>query len=106
MPPYMLVLNVPSMFYWQCFIDGCGDNVDDLKDTMSSHVTFCEDTFIPVKKVVGCFPNNKSWLNIDVKAAINRKKISVCQVTSKQKKRQLEKLGPRLLKLKVSIGKK
>ena len=58
---------------WKCFTDGCGDNIDELTDTISSYVSFCEDTVIPVKTVV-VFPNNKPWVNKDLKIAINRKK--------------------------------
>lgn len=58
---------------WKCFFDGCGDNIDELSDTVSSYVTFCVDTVIPVKTVI-TFPNNKPWVTKDLKTVINKKK--------------------------------
>ena len=50
---------------WQGFFDACGDNIDELIETVSSYITFCVDSVIPSKQVV-IFPNNKPWVTKDL----------------------------------------
>lgn len=89
-----------AMFY-RC----CGGNIDDLTDTVSSYVTFCEDTLIPVKKVV-VFPNNKPWLNKDVKAVINRKKKICFSGDLQAKKEAIREVRSKIAKAKSKYREK
>ena len=55
------------------FTDNCTDP-DELVDTVSSYVTFCEETVIKTKSV-HVYPNNKAWVTKDLKVHLNQKKL-------------------------------
>ena len=57
---------------WSVFIDSSSD-IDELTETVSSYIKFCEDLIVPSKKVK-CYSNNKPWITKDVKQIINQKK--------------------------------
>ena len=56
---------------WDMFVDSASD-IHELTDTVSAYIEFCDDAIIPTKKVK-CYPNNKPWINKDIKQLINRK---------------------------------
>ena len=57
---------------WDVFRDSC-DSLDELTDVVTSYVSFCVDTVIPVKKSK-VFPNNKPWVSKHLKKVLNEKK--------------------------------
>ena len=58
---------------WQVFLDGCFDNVDDIADTVTSYIQFCEQMVIQTK-TVRMFPNNKPRFTKELKGILNEKK--------------------------------
>ena len=65
---------------WYVFLDSCS-TLDELCDTVSSYINFCEDN-VSIKKVIKCFPNNKPWITKDLKLLLNEKK---CAFKNKDK---------------------
>ncbi len=59
---------------WTMFFDTCADP-QDLTDTITSYIKFCEDTIITTK-TVKVFSNNKPWLSKDLKTCLNEKKLA------------------------------
>ena len=57
---------------WDVFRNSCS-SLDELTDVVTSYVSFCVDTVIPVKKCK-VFPNNKPWVSKQLKYALNEKK--------------------------------
>ena len=57
---------------WDLFYDNCS-STDELVDTVSCYIKFCEDITIPTK-TVRCYPNNKPWINKDIKQKLVLKK--------------------------------
>ena len=57
---------------WDVFRDSCY-SLDELTDVVTSYVSFCVDTVIPVKKSK-VFPNNKPWVSKHLKKVLNEKK--------------------------------
>ena len=57
---------------WNVFIDSSTD-LNELTDTISAYIHFCEDAIIPSKRVK-CFSNNKPWITKEIKGIINRKR--------------------------------
>lgn len=43
-----------------------GGNIDNLTNCIREYVNFCVET-------VRCFPNDKSWVTMNIKATLNRK---------------------------------
>lgn len=57
----------------QCFFDACGDNIEELTETLILHHFLCWLCKTQHKQVT-IFPNNKPCITKDLKFAINRKK--------------------------------
>ena len=57
---------------WDVFRDSCG-SLDELTDVVTSYVSFCVDTVIPVQKRK-VYPNNKPWVSKQLKKVLNEKK--------------------------------
>ena len=53
-------------------MDSC-DSLDELNDVVTSYVSFCVDTVIPVQKR-RVYPNNKPWVSKQLKNVLNEKK--------------------------------
>ena len=53
-------------------VESC-DNYDELADTMTSYVQFCENIVIKSRDV-RIFSNNKPWLNKELKGVLTEKK--------------------------------
>ena len=81
---------------WDLFVDTCSD-LDDLTETVTSYINFCEDLIIP-RKLISIFPNNKPWVSKSVKNIINLRNISFNKgdIT---RSRELQKEVKRELKL-------
>ena len=56
---------------WNVFIDAC-DNIDELTDTVSSYVNFCE-LACSTTKTVTCYSNEKPWINREVRDTIKER---------------------------------
>ena len=57
---------------WKVFIESSAD-IDELTETVSAYIKFCEDALIP-SKLTKCYSNNKPWITKEIKQIINRKK--------------------------------
>ena len=57
---------------WNVFVDNCND-IHDLTETVSDYINFCTEVCIPTKQVK-VYPNNKPWINKNIKNVINKKK--------------------------------
>lgn len=80
---------------WDVFTNDCAD-LDELTETVSAYITFCEDLVIP-KKEICIYPNNKPWVTKSVKNSIIQRNICFKQgdvtqykVLQKQVKRELK----------------
>ena len=69
---------------WSIFYN-CSMDLDEITDTITQYVLFCESLCIPTK-TVKCFPNNKPWVTKDLKEVINEKK----RLFSEKNKAQLK----------------
>ncbi|KAJ8406684.1 hypothetical protein AAFF_G00296000 [Aldrovandia affinis] len=58
---------------WDLFPEDFGQDVEGLADCITLYIRTCEESIVPTKKVC-CFPNNKPWINKNIKALLNRKK--------------------------------
>ncbi|KAJ8404542.1 hypothetical protein AAFF_G00338090 [Aldrovandia affinis] len=58
---------------WDLFTEDFGEDVEGLADCITLYIRTCEESIVPTKKV-RCFPNNKPWINKNIKALLNRKK--------------------------------
>ncbi|KAJ8047182.1 hypothetical protein HOLleu_06113 [Holothuria leucospilota] len=61
-----------DMTNWNVFIESSSD-INELTETVSAYIQFCEDTIIPSKQIK-CYSNNKPWITKEIKQVINRKK--------------------------------
>ena len=57
---------------WSVFFDSCSSH-DELAETLTDYLPFCEDCVI-TSKTVRIFPNNKPWVTKDLKIYLNKKK--------------------------------
>ena len=57
--------------------DSC-DSLDELTDVVTSYVSFCVDTVVPVQKCK-VYPNNKPWVSKQLKKVLNEKKRAYLQ---------------------------
>ncbi|XP_074487561.1 uncharacterized protein LOC141765409 [Sebastes fasciatus] len=80
---------------WELFERVHGEDIDGLSHCITDYIRFCEESIVPTKKV-RCFPNNKPWINGDIKALLNRKKrafmagdIEGAKVVQKELKKEL-----------------
>ena len=74
---------------WEVFFESC-DNYDELADTVTSYMQFCENTVIKSRDVC-IFPNNKPWLNKELKGVLTEKKIVFFLNKGKLKVKELNK---------------
>ena len=56
---------------WEVFRESC-DSYDEYVDTVSSYISFCEQSCIPTKSIK-LYPNNKPWFRKDIKLKLNDK---------------------------------
>ncbi len=61
---------------WDIFFQSCQD-ADELTDTITSYIKFCEDS-VSETKSVKCFPNNKPWVSRQLKMCLDEKKVAFC----------------------------
>lgn len=61
---------------WDMFFESCQDG-DELTDTITSYIKFCED-YVSETKTVKIFPNNKPWVSKQLKICLNEKKAAFC----------------------------
>ncbi|KAK7484239.1 hypothetical protein BaRGS_00024488 [Batillaria attramentaria] len=59
---------------WDVFKETCTD-LDDLTDTVSSYISFCEETVVEMKTCT-TYPNNKPWVTKQLKSVLNRKRLA------------------------------
>lgn len=60
---------------WDVVCEPHGEYIDRMSDCITEYIKFFEDTIVPAQSV-HCFPNNKPWINSDLKALLNKKKIA------------------------------
>ena len=58
---------------WDLLKEDYREDVEGLAKCFTLYVQTCEESIVPTKKVC-CFPNNKPWINKNIKALLNRKK--------------------------------
>ncbi len=80
---------------WDLFKESCSD-LDDLTETVTGYINFCEDMIIP-KKPINIFSNNKPWLTKSLKNIINLRNISFIQ-GDETRNRELQKQVKREIK--------
>ncbi len=61
---------------WDIFFESCQD-LDELTDTITSYIKFCED-YVLETKTMKIFPNNKSWVSKQLKTCLNERKVAFC----------------------------
>ena len=59
------------------FYNYCSD-INELTDTITEYILFCESICITTKTIKS-FPNNKPWITKDIKGVINEKKIAFAE---------------------------
>ena len=74
---------------WDVFTDNCTDP-DELVDTVTSYVKFCEETVIKTKSV-HAYPNNKLWVTKDLKVHLNQKKLAFLKGKKGEYKERVQK---------------
>ena len=57
---------------WPTLLDASGDINVNL-DTINAYLNFCIDMLVPTKEVV-IYPNNKPWVNKELKSLMNEKR--------------------------------
>ena len=57
---------------WDIFTNSC-DSTEELVDTVSGYINFCEQTVV-TSKTVKCFPNNKPWVTKEIKDKLIQKR--------------------------------
>ncbi|KAI3362904.1 hypothetical protein L3Q82_011503 [Scortum barcoo] len=60
---------------WDVLCEPHGEDIDNMTDCITEYIRFCEDTTVPAQ-TVHCFSNNKPWITRDLKALLNKKKMS------------------------------
>lgn len=82
---------------WDLFFNDSDNNLNLLTDLITSYILFCEDTVTPIKQI-SIFPNNKKWVNKDIKICLVQKKKAFLE-GDKLRVRELEKEFSRKAKL-------
>ena len=83
---------------WDLFLSdqvSC-NNPELMIDTVTSYITFCVDNVIETKDV-RIYPNNKPWVNKEIKHILHQKKLAFLE-GDQQKVRDLEKEISRMIK--------
>ena len=57
---------------WELFFGSC-ESIDKITDTINSYVMFCESLHIQ-SKTVTIYPNNKPWINTELKSIMREKR--------------------------------
>ena len=73
---------------WSMFFDSCSSH-DELAETLTDYLRFCEDCVI-TSKSVRMFPNNEPWVTKDLKTYLNKKKYAFMR-GNKAEVRELDK---------------
>lgn len=83
---------------WDLFFndDDCCSNHELLNDTITCYVNFCVNSVVQTKNI-RVYPNNKPWINKDLKHYLNMKKIAFLQ-NDQQKVKELNKAVKRKIK--------
>lgn len=58
---------------WEMLKRVDGEDIDGLVVCITDYIRFCEEVIVPTKKV-RCFPNNKPWINGNIKALLKEKR--------------------------------
>ena len=62
-----------STTVWSELCDPHGQDINAMTECITDYITFCYESIVPIH-TVRCFPNNKPWINRDVKALLKEKK--------------------------------
>lgn len=84
---------------WEELCNPHGEDIDSLTDCITDYIKFCVENTVPTR-TVRCFPNNKPWINPDIKTLLKEKK----RVFKSGNKEEL-KTVQRELKKKIREGK-
>ena len=89
---------------WEVFKDSC-NSFDEYVDTVSSYISFCEESCIPTK-TVKIYPNSKPWFRKEIKSKLEQKNQAFQSSKDQYKKSQYEydkaiKLGKMAYKKKI-----
>ena len=60
---------------WEMFREAAENNVNEFSDTVSCFISKCVDDIVP-KKTVRIFPNEKPWINSEVRAALHARNVA------------------------------
>ncbi|KAJ0019528.1 hypothetical protein NQD34_007097 [Periophthalmus magnuspinnatus] len=58
---------------WTELCDPHGEDINAMTDCITDYINFCFENIVP-SQTVRCFPNNKPWINPDIKALLKEKK--------------------------------
>ncbi|CAM4731262.1 unnamed protein product [Leuciscus chuanchicus] len=58
---------------WEELCSPHGEDIDSLTDCITDYINFCVENTVPTR-IVRCFPNNKPWINHDIKTLLKEKK--------------------------------
>ncbi|KAI5095921.1 hypothetical protein C0J45_14351 [Silurus meridionalis] len=58
---------------WEELCNPHGEDIDTLADCITDYINFCVENTVPTR-TVRCFPNNKPWINPDIKTLLKEKK--------------------------------
>ena len=73
---------------WDVFFEN-EHNLDTISDSITSYISFCEETFVP-KKVVKIYPNTKPWISKEMSHILKEKK-QTCKEGDVPRQKELEK---------------
>ncbi|KAI5104598.1 hypothetical protein C0J45_6224 [Silurus meridionalis] len=57
---------------WEELCNPHGEDIDSLTDCITDFINFCVENTVPTRTVL-CFPNNKPWINPDIKTLLKEK---------------------------------
>ncbi len=57
---------------WGLFLGEYEEDIEGLTHCITDYVQFCEENVVPTKRI-RCFPNNKPWINKDIKILLGRR---------------------------------
>ncbi|XP_014876404.1 uncharacterized protein LOC106938767 [Poecilia latipinna] len=60
---------------WEALCEPHGEDIDTMTNCITDYIRFCEDT-VTCTRTVRCFPKNKPWITSDLKALLNKKKMT------------------------------
>ncbi|KAI5095207.1 hypothetical protein C0J45_15282 [Silurus meridionalis] len=59
---------------WEELCNPHGEDIDSLTDCITDYINFCVENTVPTR-TVWCFPNNKPWINPDMKTLLKEKRV-------------------------------